>query len=150
MFHRTVNPGVEMRQFRMEDAEPTFAVVDRHRDYLREWLPWVDQTHSPAEVREFIARATAQYDAGQGPQCAIWVEGALAGSLGCHPIDWDNRNAAIGYWIDPALQGRGVVTRCSVAMLDYLFAEMGLHRVEIRCGTGNARSCAIPERLGFV
>ena len=54
MFHRTVAPGVEMRGFRMEDAEPTFAVVDRHREYLREWLPWVDHTHSPTEVREFI------------------------------------------------------------------------------------------------
>jgi ribosomal-protein-serine acetyltransferase len=30
-----------------------------------------------------------------------------------------------------------------------LFDEVELHRVTIQCGTGNHRSCAIPERLGF-
>jgi ribosomal-protein-serine acetyltransferase len=34
-------------------------------------------------------------------------------------------------------------------MLDHLIKELGLHRVEIRCGTGNTRSCAVPARLGF-
>jgi len=149
MFRRAVAPGIEMRQFRMEDAEPTFALVDQHRDYLRQWLPWVDQTYSAEDVREFVARATTQWEASQGPQTAIWVEGAIRGSLGCHPIDWANRHTSIGYWIEPALQGKGVVTRCTVVMVDYLFEELGLHRVEIRCGTGNTRSCAVPARLGF-
>jgi ribosomal-protein-serine acetyltransferase len=35
-------------------------------------------------------------------------------------------------------------------MLEYLFDALELHRVEIRCGTGNTSSCAIPARLGFV
>jgi ribosomal-protein-serine acetyltransferase len=149
MFCRVVAPNIEMRQFQAEDAEPTFALVDRHRNYLREWLPWVDHTHSPEDVREFISRAAAQYAANQGPQTAIWVDGAIAGSWGCHPIDWDNRSISVGYWIDPALQGKGIVTRCTAMMLDYLFGQQNLHRVEIRCGTGNLRSCAIPQRLGF-
>jgi ribosomal-protein-serine acetyltransferase len=41
------------------------------------------------------------------------------------------------------------MTQCCAAMLDYLFHEAKLHRVCIRCATGNTRSCAIPERLGF-
>ena len=31
----------------------------------------------------------------------------------------------------------------------YLFDDLALHRVTIQCGTGNQRSCAIPQRLGF-
>jgi ribosomal-protein-serine acetyltransferase len=149
MFRRTVAPGIEMKQFEPDDAEIVFAVVQRNRGHLREWLPWVDHTHSPEDIRQFISRVQAQFDANQGPNSGIWVHGVLAGNLGCHPIDWAHRSASIGYWIDAAQQGKGLITRCSLVLLDYLFDEMGLHRVEIRCGTGNTRSCAIPERLGF-
>jgi ribosomal-protein-serine acetyltransferase len=149
MFRRTVAPGVEMRQFEPRDAESVFAVVDRNREHLRQWLPWVGHSHSPEDIRQFIVRVQAQFEAGQGPNAGIWAGGVLAGNVGCHPIDWANRSCSLGYWIDAAQQGKGVITRCCIAMLDYLFEEMRLHRVEIRCGTGNTRSCAIPERLGF-
>ena len=43
-----------------------------------------------------------------------------------------------------------MITRCVAGLTDYLFREMDLHRVTILCGTGNTRSCAIPQRLGFV
>ncbi len=148
-FQRQVAPGLEIRQFRLADAGPVFAIVEQHREYLRRWLPWVDRTRSPGDVRDFILGATAQLDADRGPQTAIWRNGEICGSLGCHPIDLEHRNCSIGYWLEPRLQGKGVVTRCCIVFLNYLFDECHLHRVEIRCGTGNTRSCAIPERLGF-
>ena len=149
MFRRMVAPGIEMRQFEPRDAETVFAVVDRNREHLRRWLPWVDGTHSPEDIRQFILRVQAQFEADHGPNAGVWVEGVFAGNVGCHPINWANRNCSLGYWIDAAQQGKGVITRCCAAMLAYLFGELRLHRAEIRCGTGNTRSCAIPERLGF-
>jgi ribosomal-protein-serine acetyltransferase len=150
MFQRLVAPGLEIRQFTMADAEPVFALVKRNRNYLRPWLPWVDHTFSTEDVREFISRAQAQYDANQGPNTGIWVERELAGTIGCHPIDWANRNCSLGYWLDAGQQGKGVITRCCANLMDYLFDELLLHRIEIRCGTENRRSCAVPERLGFI
>ena len=149
MFRRTVAPGIELRQFEPRDAETAFAVVERNRVHLRQWLPWVDHSHSPEDIRQFILRVQAQFEADQGPNAGVWVEGVFAGNVGCHPINWANRNCSLGYWIDAAQQGKGVITRCCAAMLDHLFDDLRLHRVEIRCGTGNTRSCAIPERLGF-
>jgi ribosomal-protein-serine acetyltransferase len=149
MFRRTVAPGIELRLFEYPDAEPLFQMVERNRAYLRQWLPWVDRTWSPADVRDFIARARTQFENNQGPQCGIWIDGEIAGSLGCHPIDYSNRNCSIGYWIDESRCGRGVVTRCCATILDYLFGALDLHRVVIQCGTANHRSCAIPQRLGF-
>ena len=149
MFRLAVAPQIEIRQLHMAEAEIVFDAVERNRAYLREWLPWVDGTRSPADVRDFISRTIAQLQANQGPSAGVWIGNELVGSIGCHPIDWPNRAVSIGYWIDLAHQGQGIITRCSVAMLDYLFDTLNLHRVEIRCGQGNTRSCAIPERLGF-
>ena len=149
MFQRTVAPGIEMRLFELHDADAVFAAVECDRGYLREWLPWVDMTHSAVEVRDFIGKALAQFENHQGPQCGIWIDGSLCGGFGCHPIDWSNRSCSIGYWLAKSRSGRGIVTRCCIAMLGHLFDDLGLHRVEIRCGTGNRKSCAIPERLGF-
>jgi ribosomal-protein-serine acetyltransferase len=149
MFRLAAAPGIEMRQFRAADADPVFAVVERNRDYLRQWLPWVDRTSSAEDIGEFISSVASQYDAGMGPNTAIWVDGAIAGSIGVHPIDWANRSCSIGYWIESAQQGKGIITQCCATLLNYLFDDLLLHRVEIRCGTGNARSCAVPQRLGF-
>jgi ribosomal-protein-serine acetyltransferase len=149
MFSRTVAPGIEVRLFDHQDAEAVFAVVERNRAYLREWLPWVDFTASSEDVGRFIVRAREQFASGRGPQCGIWIDGAFTGSVGCHPIDWPNRRCSIGYWIEQRYQGKGIMTRCSECLLGYLFEDLDLHRVAIQCGTGNTRSCAIPERLGF-
>jgi len=138
-----------MRQFAMGEAAAVYAAADRNRQYLREWLPWVDQTRGSEQVRDFILRTLAQFRANEGPNAGIWIEGEFAGSIGCHRIDWANRTCSIGYWIDATQQRRGVVTRCCAVLLDYLFDELGLHRVVIQCGVGNTRSCAVPERLGF-
>jgi ribosomal-protein-serine acetyltransferase len=149
LFRLGVAPGIELRQFEMRDAETLFAVADRNRAYLREWLPWVDRTHSADEIRDYIAARLEQLEAHQGPNAAISLNGEIAGAVGCHPIDWANRHCSIGYWIDAACQGKGLMTRCCAALIGYLFEEMALHRVTIQCGVGNRKSCAIPERLGF-
>jgi ribosomal-protein-serine acetyltransferase len=149
MFRRKVAPGIEMKLFETGEAKLLFTIADRNRARLRRWLPWVDLTKSPEDTRLFILRCLDQYQANLGPQTGVWVDGALSGTVGCHPIDWPNRNCSIGYWLDSAHEGKGVITRCCAVLLDHLFDELGLHRVEIRCGTGNTRSCAIPERLGF-
>jgi ribosomal-protein-serine acetyltransferase len=149
-FRREVAPGIVLKLMEPADAGTLFAMAERDREYLRQWLPWVDGTRSPADILRFITTVVEpQWLDGRGPQCAIWVDGAPAGSIGCHPIDWQNRSCSLGYWIASHYQGRGIITQCTASMLEYLFGELSLHRVVVQCGTGNHRSCAVPQRLGF-
>jgi ribosomal-protein-serine acetyltransferase len=126
-----------------------FAAVDRDRPYLREWLAWVDATHSVDDTLAFIRASLEAFANNQSITAGIWFHGELAGVIGTHRIDWLNRKTEIGYWLAQRFQRNGVMTDSCRALITHLFRERGLHRVECLCATGNARSCAIPQRLGF-
>ena len=64
-------------------------------------------------------------------------------------VDWANRSTALSYWLDEAHQGKGIMTESCRAVVSYAFTAWKLNRVTIQCATLNARSRAIPERLGF-
>ena len=55
----------------------------------------------------------------------------------------------LGYWLDAAMEGKGVVTQACRTMVRHAFEEHELHKVEISCATDNTRSRAVAERLGF-
>lgn len=137
--------GVEIRVLEPDDAEEVFALVGSERDRLRPWMPWVESTTGPDVVREFIegCRSTGSLD-GLG----IYVSGAYVGGAGLR-LDRRGVDGELGYWIDAAHEGRGLVTRVCRALIEHAFGEMGLHRVTICAAPDNARSRAIPERLGF-
>jgi ribosomal-protein-serine acetyltransferase len=149
MFRCQIDTDIELRLFEERHAADIFAAVERNRSHLRRWLPWVDRTQSADDVRAFLEGALEAFGRGEELHAGIWIAGALGGAVGHHRIDADNRSTSIGYWLDAAHEGKGIITRACRALLGYLFDERGLHRVEIRCATGNTRSCAIPERLGF-
>jgi ribosomal-protein-serine acetyltransferase len=142
--------GACLRAFEESDAAELFALTDRHRAHLEPWLPWVPLTTSPDDSLEFIRMTRRQLDDEAGMQLALVdADGAIAGVAGFHAFDWQNRATTIGYWLAADRQGRGLMTAAVRALVDHAFGGRGLHRVEIAAAVDNARSRAIPERLGF-
>lgn len=130
-------------------ADALFRTVDANRAHLRRWLPWVDLTRSAEDSRDFIRGTQRQFGENDGFQTALVVDGEIAGMIGHTGIRWPSRAAALGYWLAEKHQGRGFMTRACRAYVDHAFHELGLNRMEIRAATGNVRSRAVPERLGF-
>jgi len=149
MFARPLQNGIELKLFEDRHAESLFAAIERDRLYLREWLQWVDSTKTAEDIRNFIRMSLNQFASREGLAAGIWLGPRCIGSIGTHKIDWLNRKLEFGYWIAQEFQGRGIMTEASRVFIDHAFHEWQIHRVEIHCATGNARSCAIPKRLGF-
>jgi ribosomal-protein-serine acetyltransferase len=149
MFIRNLGHGVEMKLLEVRHAPAVYETVERNREYLRLWLPWVDKTHSVDDIEAFIKMSLDQFAGNQGFAAGIWQGRELIGTLGFHRIDWPNKKAELGYWLDEAHQGKGIISAACRAGIEHAFAEWRLIRVEIHCATANKKSCAIPQRLGF-
>ena len=149
MFGLQLDDAIELRILEKRDAEALFELTDSCRDYLRQWLPWVDDIRKIDDTKEFIAATLRQFASGDGAQAGIWSDGQLAGVIGHHYLDLQNKRTSLGYWLGESFQGRGIMTRCCRYFVNHAFSQLGLHRVEIRCAVDNQKSRAIPERLGF-
>ena len=140
--------GCELRLLEESDAEALFALIDADRAHLSRWLPWAGIQDIEATL-EFIRLTRRQLADNTGLTVAIVCDGAIAGVVGLEPLDWTHRSASIGYWLGERFQGRGLITSAVGAVVDHAVSVWDLNRIEIRAAVGNARSRAIPERLGF-
>jgi ribosomal-protein-serine acetyltransferase len=144
-----VDGDIELRGACVADCAELYAAIDRNREHLRQWLPWVRHDFNEDDLRNFLAAKEADNAARISLTTHIRYRGELCGAIGLHNIDRMHRNTSVGYWIGKAFSGRGIVTRACHAIVAEGFRNYDLHRIEIRCATANTLSSAIPKRLGF-
>ena len=149
MHEMIIDRDLKLRTLHEDDAQELFELVDANRAHLREWLPWLDVNTEVEHSRAFIGSALKQESDNLGPTYGIIFHERLAGIVGYHPIQWNNKSVEIGYWLSREVTGQGIMTRCCRALVDYAFEAFGLNRVTIPAAVDNSKSLAIPERLGF-
>jgi ribosomal-protein-serine acetyltransferase len=150
-FAGRLNKTHQLRLLRKSDAAALFALTDRNRSELRQWLPWLDLINGVNDTQNFIQFTLEQAADGQGFAAAICDIDAdsIVGVIGLNRIEWQHRIAHIGYWLGKSDRGRGIMTGCCEILIEYAFTTLNLNRLVIACATENQRSRAIPLRLGF-
>ena len=141
--------GAELRPLTPADAVAVHALITGNRAHLDRWLRWSSTIRTLAEVEALIAQFTEKQARGDGFHLGVWDADRLAGGCVCWYIHRQNRNAEIGYWLGAQFVGRGLATAAARVVVNYLFEQEGLHRIEMQCAVNNSASRAIPERLGF-
>lgn len=140
-----------LRCYEIEDHRAVGACVRANVEHLRPWMPWASDEPLSDEGRiELLRTRRVEFDLGQDFVYGIFDhDGAFLGSTGLHPRVGPGATE-IGYWIDRAHEGRGLVTEAAAALTRVAIDVHGLERVEIHCDPRNVRSAAVPARLGYV
>lgn len=144
-----VDSEIELKKFLPEFSIELFHLIESNRLYLKEFLPWLDMCESEKDELKFIDEMTQRFVESRSLDLCIFYKGKIAGAVGTHEIDWSNRKTSLGYWIGQEFQGHGIVTRSCKALINYLFNNLKLKRIEIYCATNNFKSQRIAEKLGF-
>jgi len=149
MFSRVLTDSLRISLSIPQFADELFALTDRNRPFLRRWLPWLDGTMTPEDTRQFLALQVQKFARGESLHVTIFSNESIAGVAGFNSLDRTNGIGSIGYWLGEEFTGKGIMTTVVRDLIEVGRSYDSLQKVDIRCATGNSRSRAIPERLGF-
>lgn len=150
---RRVQSGeLVLRDLRRRDARAWREVRARNAAWLAPWEATVPPESGEAvpSFPEMVGRFRAEGRAGRTLAWAMTLDGRLVGQVTVGGITLGSlRSAAIGYWIDSWVAGRGL-TPMAVAMAgDHCFGVRRLHRLEIVIRPENLASLRVVAKLGF-
>ncbi|XP_022084214.1 uncharacterized protein LOC110975761 isoform X2 [Acanthaster planci] len=148
--------SISLRPLREKDAESVFRVVDKNRDFLSKFLPWVPNVITVQQEVEWLSFFQEQEMSGAGLHCGIFKEQIsrderveeIIGAAGLRVINFAKKTAQFGYWLAEEFTGSGLCTLACRKLIEYGKA-IGMERFEIHVAEDNLKSQAVALRLGF-
>jgi RimJ/RimL family protein N-acetyltransferase len=148
--YRIVTERLVIRCWEPRDAPMLSAAIEASKEHLRPWMPWAKDLNDVDSVYQRLRKFRADFDLGTNFVYGVLDRGEtmVLGGTGFHPRVGPGA-LEIGYWVHVDHVGRGYATELAAALTKVAFEVNGVHRVDIHVDPANARSVAVPRKLGF-
>lgn len=147
MTNLRIDNEITLKEIGLEDVESIFNTIDAEREYLCEWLPFIELTQDVSYTRKYVENYLNSEI--RDLTCVIFYKQKFVGLVGLKDTDFDNMKTEIGYWLSESYQHKGIITRSCKKLIGYAFEELRMNRIQLKAATGNVKSQAVAERLGF-
>lgn len=143
--------GALLRPIEAFDAPALLDVITRNRSRLAPSTPAQPETYwTLGGQQERVDTAVRRNAAGEALICVIARDDAILGMLSLTSIvRGPFCNTSVGYWIDGAEEGRGLVSAALGAACAIAEEDLGLHRVEASTKLDNVASQRVLLKNGF-
>ena len=141
--------GAELRPLEPWQAEEFFAHIERGREFIGQHIGFADAAKDLESARNLLQSYADKAAADTGRLCGIWLDDKLVGGVLVRVMDIPQGRAEVGCWLEPSATGKGLITRASRLLIDWVIRERGVHRVEWLVSSANAPSIAVARRLGM-
>lgn len=148
-------PRVVLRPLLATDFDAWRKVRVESHDWLTKWepLPLANYPDITNDGRAFANRCAARdrdWQLGVAYGFGLFINGEFAGEINLSNVHRGPfQNAYIGYWIGERFAGNGYMPEALVLMFQFVFEELGLHRVQISIVPRNSSSRRVVDKLGL-
>ena len=144
-----VDENIQLEITSEKFATQLFNVINNNRAHLSEFLSWVEHMQSIENMREYLKNCELLNEEKKEVSFVILLSDNPVGRIGLHYLNLQNKTGAIGYWLDKNEEGKGIITKSCLKLIDYGFNEINLNRIEIKAAVKNFKSQAITTKLNF-
>lgn len=137
-----------LRQFTVDDAQAMFENWANDERVTR-FLTWCPH-ESPEATKQLVTRWCAAYDQ---PSTYNWVmvyQGTPIGNIAVGSLNERSEWAELGYCMGFAYWNKGLMTEAAKAVIDFLFAEVGVNRIQISHAVKNPASGRVAQKCGLL
>ena len=132
-----------------ENATMVYNIIKANGKFLTRYLPSLLKAKSPEDEYAFFADCNENWKNMKSPVYAIWKnDGTFVGCCDFHNVEYENRSAEIGYWLDKKHTGNGYVTEAVKALEDDFF-KRGFNRITLIMDTANKACEKVAIRRGY-
>ncbi|MDF1539219.1 MAG: GNAT family protein [Candidatus Thorarchaeota archaeon] len=143
-----------IRKYRKGDGIDFFEIFERNnnREQLKENVDEVEsvKTEEDAEVR--IRQVIVDWEARKRFVMTIWLKESESqiGQIWIEDNRWDVPSFELGWFLDSGYWGRGYATEAAKRAMEFIFGDLGAHKIVVTTRDYNEKSYKLAERLGFI
>ncbi|WP_299397113.1 GNAT family N-acetyltransferase [Pelagibius sp.] len=150
---RLEGPRVYLCPPRMADWRTWALLREESREFLVPWEPtWPHDALTRQAFRRRLKAYNQEWRQGTGFSFLVYRLGD-SGLMGGVTLSNVRRGvaqaASMGYWIGERFARQGYMTEAVLAVVEFAFEELGLHRIEAACLPHNDPSRSLLLKVGF-
>lgn len=136
-----------LRKFTVNDYKDMFNNWANDENVTR-FLTW--QPHESRQAtRQLLEGWCAAYENVNTYNWAMEFEGQVIGNISVVRISDKSEYAELGYCMSRKYWNKGLMTEATRAVIDFLFSEVGVHRVTIAHAVKNPASGKVAQKCGL-
>ncbi|GAE86983.1 GNAT family N-acetyltransferase [Acetivibrio straminisolvens] len=138
---------LKLRKYTLLDAASmykNYAADERVARFLS-WKPY----KSIEEVEAFLSDMIGKYECKDVYHWAIEMNREVIGSISTISIDEKNCNCELGYCIGYDYWNKGIATEAMLAVMNFLFNEVGMHRITAKHDVENPASGRVMQKCNM-